>query len=211
MVRSARVAVAERWSVLRRGLAGVLSSVHQVVAEVEDVADLGRVVRQESVDVVLIGDEAGLDLPTVVSVFTSTAVDVPVLVLCDEIDADRLRALLRLGARGVISKKVDDRALLDGLARALQGERVIDQRFLPLLFGGGDLDAMGGANDGLLTAREREVLAELARGLTTKEIAAALLLGESTVKTHLGRIYSKLEVSGRHHAVGRAFELGLLT
>jgi DNA-binding NarL/FixJ family response regulator len=207
----ARIAIAERWAVLRRGLNDVIAGAHQVVADVDDVVVLGRVLREQPVDLALIGDDASIDLSAVVELFSGAAIGVSVVVLCDDIDGDRLRELLRSGARAVISKKVDDGALLDDLDRALRGERVIDQRFLPLLFGTSEIVPSIAGERGLLTAREREVLAELARGSSNREIAATLLMGESTVKTHLGRIYSKLEVSGRHRAVGRAVELGLLT
>jgi DNA-binding NarL/FixJ family response regulator len=209
-VARARVAVAERWSVLRRGLVDVLGSAHEIVADVDDPTLLAPAVARQAVDLAVVGDDRGFDLPTLVAVLGSPAVGVPVVVLCDEIDADELRTVLRAGATGVLSKQVDDEGLLDAVHRAMRGERVVDQRFLPLLFGD-DLDAAPEEPDGLLTARELDVLTHLARGLSNREIADALLLGESTVKTHLARIYAKLEVSSRHRAVGRAFELGLLS
>lgn len=210
MATGARIAIAERWSVLRRGLADVLQTRWSVLADVADLSDLGRTLRGHRVDLVVLGGEPGLDLPTVVNLFSGPAFAVPVVVLCDDVDADSLRDVLRAGARAVVSKKVDDRGLVDAVERVLSGERVVDQAFLPLLFGTTELSEAP-AQNGLLTPRELEVLAELARGSTNRDIASALLMGESTVKTHLGRIYSKLEVSGRHHAVGRALELGLLT
>lgn len=211
MASNARIAIAERWSVLRRGLADVLQARWTVLADVEELSDLGRALRDQTVDLVVVGGEPGLDLPTVITLFSGPAFGVvPVMVLCDDVDADSLRDVLRAGARAVVSKKVDDRGLVDAVERVLAGERVVDQAFLPLLFGNTELGEPAG-HDGLLTPREREVLAELARGASNRDIASALLMGESTVKTHLGRIYSKLEVSGRHHAVGRALELGLLT
>lgn len=52
-----------------------------------------------------------------------------------------------------------------------------------------------------LTGREREILLELARGRTNKEIAADLVIGEETVKTHVGNILSKLHLRHRHQAM----------
>jgi DNA-binding NarL/FixJ family response regulator len=210
MAARTRIAVAERWSVLRRGLVDVLAARHDIVADIEDPALLAPAVARQGVDLAVVGDDRSSDLPTLVAVLGSPAVGVPVVVLCDEIDSGELRTVLRTGAAGVLSKKIDDAGLLDAVQRAMRGERVIDQRFLPLLFRD-DLDARAPESGGLLTARELEVLAQLARGASNREIAAALVVGESTVKTHLGRMYAKLEVSSRHQAVGRAFELGLLS
>lgn len=210
MVVGARVAVAERWSVLRRGLVDVLGTAHEIVADVDDPTLLAPAIARQAVDLAVVGDDPEVDLPTLVAVLGSPAVGVPVIVLCDEIGGDPLRTVLRTGACGVLSKKVDDAALLDAVARVRRGERVVDQRFLPLLFGD-DLAPSPRTGSGPLTARELDVLTQLARGATNREIASALVVGESTVKTHLGRIYAKLEVSGRHGAVGRALELGLLS
>ena len=64
------------------------------------------------------------------------------------------------------------------------------------------------ATDELLTSREREVLVLLAEGRTNREIAAALSVTLATVKSHLVRIYAKLEADNRNEALGRAVALG---
>jgi ATP/maltotriose-dependent transcriptional regulator MalT len=66
------------------------------------------------------------------------------------------------------------------------------------------------ASEKLLTPKEREILALLARNYSNKEIANALLVSSETVKWHLKALYTKLEAASRKHAVTRARTLGML-
>lgn len=208
---SARIVIAEHWSILRRGVIGVLQGRYAVVGGFADVSELAPLLQQRDVEVAVIGDRPGVDLAAVVARLRAERSTVQLVVLCDHIDAGSLRAVLQAGAGAVLSKRVEDDALLDAIARVLDGERVIDQPFLPLLIGAEDLEpASGRPTPSLLTRREHDVLLALASGATNREIADALVMSESTVKSHLRRLYSKLEVSGRHGAVGRAMELQLL-
>jgi ATP/maltotriose-dependent transcriptional regulator MalT len=65
-------------------------------------------------------------------------------------------------------------------------------------------------HDQLLTPREREILGLMAAGMTNPQIAAQLVIGAGTVKTHTLNIYRKLEVANRTQAIVRAQELGVL-
>jgi DNA-binding NarL/FixJ family response regulator len=65
-------------------------------------------------------------------------------------------------------------------------------------------------DEAVLTARERDVLACLAQGRTNRQIAQELFVGVETVKSHLSRLYTKLEARDRHDAVARALAAGLL-
>lgn len=131
-----------------------------------------------------------------------------VVVLTAHTDDERVIAALRAGAIGYIRKESDPALLVDALRAAARGQSVID----PAVAGALLRDLTGAKLPGSdLTGREREILLELARGRTNKEIAAALVIGEETVKTHVGNILSKLHLRHRHQAMIYALKNGLIT
>jgi DNA-binding NarL/FixJ family response regulator len=127
---------------------------------------------------------------------------------------------LRAGASGFLLKDVPPPDLLSAIRAVASGDAVVApavtrrllDAFLPYL------PEPGGTASGIpvppevseLTAREREILTELAAGLSNAEIAARLVLAEATVKTHVGRVLTKLRLRDRVQAVVYAYEHGLV-
>jgi DNA-binding NarL/FixJ family response regulator len=128
-------------------------------------------------------------------------------------------AALRAGASGFLLKDVPPPELLSAIRAVASGDAVVAPRVTRLLLDtfASQLPAGGGPpqrpSDRLrtLTAREHEVLAEVALGLSNAEIAGRLVLSEATVKSHVGRILAKLELRDRVQAVVLAYEIGLVT
>jgi DNA-binding NarL/FixJ family response regulator len=132
-------------------------------------------------------------------------------------------AALKAGASGFLLKDVPPQELLFAIRAVHSGDSVVAPSttrrlinlFVPLL---ADADTAGGANGsqvrprvfGELTEREREVLIEVAAGLSNAEIAARLYVSEATVKSHVGRILAKLGLRDRVQAVVLAYEAGLV-
>jgi DNA-binding NarL/FixJ family response regulator len=123
-------------------------------------------------------------------------------------------AALKVGASGFLLKDVPPPALLAAIRAVHSGDAVVApsttrrllDRFAPLLPDAAPVpDALAA-----LTDREREVLVEVARALSNAEIAQRLHLSEATVKTHVGRILSKLGRRDRVQAAVLAYELGLV-
>jgi len=124
-----------------------------------------------------------------------------VVALTASVDEARLIGALRAGAIGYVRKDSEPEALLAAVRAAASGHSVID----PALTGDALQDFVHGQGNEL-TEREIEVLRQLARGYTNREIADALFISEETVKTHVGNILSKLHLAHRTQAVIYAFK-----
>jgi DNA-binding NarL/FixJ family response regulator len=126
---------------------------------------------------------------------------------------------LRAGASGFLLKNALPEELLGAIRAVAGGDAVVAPRITRRLLEhfAHQLPSPGGAEGpegdgrlGRLTAREREVLVEVGRGLSNTEIAAAMHLAEATVKTHVSRILVKLELRDRVQAVVFAYESRLV-
>ena len=125
-------------------------------------------------------------------------------------------AALKAGASGFLLKDVPPQELLfairavhcgDSVVAPSTTRRLID-RFAPLLPAGTERATPAGGGLAELTDREREVLVQVAAGLSNAEIATRLFVSEATVKTHVGRILAKLGLRDRVQAVVFAYETG---
>jgi DNA-binding NarL/FixJ family response regulator len=121
-------------------------------------------------------------------------------------------AALRAGADGFLVKDAPAAEMLVAIRGVLRGESMVSpsvtRRLLDRFVTAGP-GPLPDARLNRLTDREREVLGLVARGLSNAEIAGRLHLGETTVKTHVSRILSKLQVRDRIGAVVWAYESGL--
>ena len=113
------------------------------------------------------------------------------------------------GASGYLSKSASRDQVCDAAAAVARGETVLGEGLQAGLF---DEVRARGVDDArpVLTAREREVLALIAEGLSAPEIGEQLFVSASTVKTHMGHLYEKLGVSDRAACVAEAMRRGLL-
>ena len=121
---------------------------------------------------------------------------------------------LRAGASGFLLKDAPAEDLLEGVRVVARGDALLDpavtkavvERFAGLPTPSAELAAAVEE----LTAREREVLGLLARGRSNAEIAAELVVGDGTVKTHVARVLQKLGLRDRVQAVVFAYEAGIV-
>jgi DNA-binding NarL/FixJ family response regulator len=138
----------------------------------------------------------------------------PVLVLTTFGDDAVLSAALRAGASGFLLKDAPGEDILRAVRAVAAGGAWLDPgvtaRVLAAYRAGAPQDPIAGAALGELTGREREVLTLIGRGASNEEIATELVIGEGTVKTHVGRIFDKLGLRDRAAAIVFAFDHGLV-
>jgi DNA-binding NarL/FixJ family response regulator len=186
----------------------------RVVAQSANAEDAERLVAGLDPDVVvsdvrLRGALSGLDLCRRLVERDPTR---KVVLLSAYDDEQYLFQALRAGAAGYLLKWVDGQDLVRHLERAAAGETVVDPTMAGRAVSSAARLQAGefwpGARLGL-TQRESEVLALLVAGLSNRAIAAKLVLGEETVKSHVRAIYRKLEVGDRAGAVATALREGI--
>ncbi|MBO2463479.1 response regulator [Actinomadura violacea] len=125
-------------------------------------------------------------------------------------------AALRAGAAGFLLKNVQPAEMIAGIRTVAAGDGVVAPRLTRVLIetftrhAGAPPASTDDPRLDRLTDREREVLIEMAKGLSNAEIAAGLGLSEATVKTHVSRILPKLGLRDRVQAVVLAYQTGLL-
>lgn len=128
---------------------------------------------------------------------------------------DYVHAALRAGASGFLLKDAPPEQLVDAIRVIASGDALLAPSVTQTLIDeiarrpAGQPDAFPGI--ATLTTRELDVIRLMARGMSNGEVASDLYLGEATVKTHVGRILSKLGARDRVQAVVAAYESGLVT
>ena len=130
--------------------------------------------------------------------------DVRVIALTASVDEPRMMGVLRAGAVGYVRKDAEPEILLAAVRAVARGKTYIDPSVSDQV-----LHAASPREE--LTAREREVLRRLALGLSNREIADVLCIGEETVKTHVGSVLAKLQVENRAQAIVQALRRGLVS
>jgi DNA-binding NarL/FixJ family response regulator len=215
-----RVVLADDQAMIRAGLRALLS----VEADLEVVGEAAD--GQQAVDqtIQLTPDVVVMDLrmPVLdgVAATARIAADprlaaVRVLVLTTFDDDELVLAALRAGAAGYLLKDADPGELLHGIRVVAAGEALLaptaTRRLIAAYTATPAPAVPSGRLLGLLTAREREVVALVGTGLSNEEIAARLVISPATARTHVSRAMTKLACRDRAQLVVAAYESGLVT
>ncbi len=211
-----RVAVVDDQPLIRDGVRLILQLTEdlEVVGEAGDGAEAVELAARVQPDVMLMDIRMpGTDGLTATQRIVASHPGCRILILTT-FDRDELvyRAM-RAGASGFLLKDVGHELLVAGIRVAAGGDALVAPSITRRLieeFTGRPGPGQGHRAVAHLTERERDVLTWVARGLTNAEIAATLRIAEQTVKTHVGRILTKLDLRDRVQVVVFAYEVGLV-
>jgi DNA-binding NarL/FixJ family response regulator len=216
--RPVRVLLVDDQPLVRAGLRMILGPEDgfEIVGECADGEEALRRVAalRPGADVVLMDVRMkGMDGTEATARLRETAGAPPVLVITTFDDDAVLSAALRAGAAGFLLKDAPADEIIRAVRAVAGGGAYLDPattgRVLNAYRAGG-LPASSATQPGDLTARELDVLRLIGRGATNDEIAERLVITEATVKTHISRIFDKLDVRDRAAAIVFAFDHGLV-
>jgi DNA-binding NarL/FixJ family response regulator len=211
-----RVVLVDDQELVRSGLRRILRrrDGFAIVAECADGGELPDALSSHEADVVVMdlrmkhvdGIEATRRLRS------SSDTPPPVLVLTTFDDDELLSGALRAGAAGFVLKDSAAEDLIRAVRRVAEGASWLDPavtaRVLATYRSAASPQAVAAID--ALTARERDVLVAIGKGLSNLEIAESLFISELTVKSHIGRIFAKLGLRDRAAAIVYAFDHGLV-
>jgi len=211
-----RVLIADDDHLMRAGLAELLTSdpTIEIVGQAASGREAIERTRRLDPDVVLMDVRMpDLDGIAATAELTRTAPATRVLILTTFEQDDYIFGGLRAGASGFLLKRTRPEDLISAVHTVAAGDALhspsVTRRVIERMSRQPTPDLTGQARLDELTAREREVLALIARGLSNREIAAELVVEESTIRSHVKRVLAKLGLRDRVQVVIFAYETGI--
>ncbi len=204
-----RVLVVDDHVIVREGLRAILRALPGIepAGEARDGREALELIGRLPVDVVLMEllmpEMGGLDA---LAALGRLRPELPVIALTSFAEGALIVKAIQAGARGFLLKDADVRALAEAIRRVHAGQPYLSPEVSRHLM---DATMRATSPASQLTRREREVLGLLARGLTNRQIAGALLVSENTAGVHVSNILGKLGLASRTQAAIYAAQHGL--
>ncbi|WP_414169550.1 response regulator transcription factor [Streptoverticillium reticulum] len=202
------IAIVDENVIFRAGLVHFLSAedAFTVVMQTATVREAAGAVGALQPEVVLVGvDRVTADVPEDLTTLRAAAPLARVVVLLAQEDPLAVKRLLTAGVQAAIPRQASPQELAGTIRGIVQGaDRIV------LSVARSTLACLRAQGEPQLTAREREIVALVARGLRNSQIARHLVITEGTVKRHLSNAYAKLDASCRTEAVRKAAERGMI-
>lgn len=206
-----KLLLVEDHHIVRRGLVFFLKTREEfeIVGEAGNGEEAFTFVRTERPDVVLMD----LSMPKMDGIEATKRIKqydetIKILILSSFSEQDYVLPALEAGADGYQLKEVQPEQLVASIVAVHQGNANFHPKITPALLGRSAVKKEKESPFSMLTKREQEVLQEIAKGRSNKEIAAELHITEQTVKTHVSNILAKLEVDDRTQAALYAVKHG---
>ncbi len=196
-----RISMVDDHRLFLSGVKAELEGSVDVVSASSDIDEAIDAIREHRPDVVLVDVHmpGGGGLAVIENV-SETNPDVKFLALSVSDAAEDVIAMIRAGARGYVTKSIAPEELVEAIERVHAGDAVFSPRLAGFV-----LDAFADVVPGevdpemdQLTPREREVLRQIARGYSYKQVARRLSISVKTVETHVSNVLRKLQLSNRH-------------
>jgi DNA-binding NarL/FixJ family response regulator len=199
-----RMIIADDHALFRQGLRSLLRLHNDIelVGEAETVAELRSVVASTQCDILLLDlqmERSSMDEIAELSRLTR------VIVLTANESTEMGKRALRLGAKGIVQKRFAIESLLNAIHNVAEG-----LVWMPPALQA-DLAEQENSPSRRLTARETEIVRYVANGLRNAQVAQHLSISESTVKTHLNKIFQKLDIRDRLGLTHYAIRAGLVS
>jgi DNA-binding NarL/FixJ family response regulator len=210
-----RLAVVDDHALFRAGLISLLNEMaeFQVVGDAGDGQAALELVRSRKPDILLLDiNMPGMSGVDVLRSLKSSGLNegCRVIMLTISKNEEDLLGAIAAGADGYMLKNAEPEELRKAILLVQQGMSVLSPQVTRQVLKAATSNEQNQAADSGLSAREMEVLACLAQGKTTAQIASELFISENTVKTHVRHILEKLAASNRAEAVSKATQMGLI-
>lgn len=208
-----KLLIADDHLIIRQGLRLILETENdfEVLGEASDGAEALSLCKKLKPDVVLMDLRMpNMDGLTAIEKLRADQPGIAVVILTTFNEDELMFRGLRAGARGYLLKDTDRATLFHTIRAAARGETLLKPEIMARVLAQSSAPPAASSEPVNLTERELEVLASVARGERSKEIASHLGISERTVKAHLASIYSKLGVDSRAAAIAVAAQIGLL-
>ncbi|GAC1302330.1 MAG: response regulator transcription factor [Vulcanimicrobiaceae bacterium] len=205
-----RVAVVETQVLFAKALCGIFADDGGFVVVGDYRTPVAEALAAARPDLIVIDlDGQPIDVAQTITTCTAAVPTARVCVLSMQLSPDMMQRCLAHGAEAYIVKDISPPELVRAMKTVAEGQSYVDPRVAGGLLrrrsqNGGKPDIME------LSAREAEVLKLIAEGLANKQISARLHLSEKTVKNHVSRIFSKLNISARTQAAVHAIRAGIV-
>lgn len=208
MKENINILIADDHSLVRQGLKNLLNQQSNLIVSGEAIDGLDAVDKtlKNKPDILLLD----INMPKMSGFEALEAIkeknpEQKVIILSIHNSREYIQKSMSKGADGYISKDADIEILNDAIVRVFQGESYIEPTIVKKLMDVGKEDgpvpALSDELSSLLTSREFEIVQEVAKGKTNKEIAKTLNISDKTVKNHMYNIFKKLDITDRTQAV----------